>query len=702
MKEKTVARTVRTFCSRMCSGSCGIRVTVKEGKAVKIEGDPESPINRGVLCPKGVNLLELLYHPDRLRFPQKRVGERGEGKWQRISWDEALSTIAARLQDIKQKWGSESIVLGIGTPKGLELAFVHRFASVFGLVNIISPGHICHMPRELASTFTCGASCIPDYEHPPACLVVWGSNPLQTNEGGITRVQLRPALDKEIKLLVIDPRKNPLASRADLWLKPRPASDGFLALGMIKVIVEENLCDADFVSKWTVGFDQLKEHIKTFPLERIEEITWVPREQVEQAARLYATTKPAAIQWGNALEHNSNSFQTLRAIAVLRALAGNIDIPGGDIFPPLLPLTRPADFMLLREFPRNRAKMIGKGYKIALNNLFVPSQLIVQAILEERPYPVKALLLFGSNPLLTYANALETRQALSKLDFLAVSEFFMTPTAALADIVLPAAMPLEFDEIGNYGRRYGVILCRPQAVEPLGECWSDMKVVNELAKKLGLGEYFWKDVSEALDYILKPSGLTFADLRHKGIIRGKREYRKHEKEGFRTPSGKVEIYSSQLKELGYEPLPVFAEPPETPQSCPELTKEYPLVLTSAKSPYFFHSAYRNVASLRRISAEPLVEINPAAAARRGIKEGDWVYIETARGKIRQKARLNADIDPRVAIAAYGWWFPERGEAEGYGWKESNINVLTRSEPPYEPAIGSTNLRGMLCQVSKAE
>lgn len=700
-KEKAMDTIVKAFCSGNCTGACGILVTVRDGKAIEIRGNPDCPINKGSICPKGRAQLELLYHPNRLRYPRKRQGERGEGRWQRVSWDEALTTIAQRLDEIKRQFGPQSVVLAMGTPKGLELAFIQRFASLFGTPNVVPPGHICHMVLVLASTYTCGSPTIPDYEHPPRCLMVWGSNPLQTNEDAVTRARFRPALDKGAKLIVIDPRETNVAAQASLWLRPRPGSDGALALGMINAIIENKLYDADFVTRWTTGFDQLTELIKDYPLSKVEEITWVPKEQIREAARLYATTRPAAIQWGNALEHTSNSFQTCRAISILRAICGNLDIPGGDLMIHTPRTMRPSDFMLLRKFPRDREKMIGSDFRVATGSFLVPRQLVIKTILEEKPYPVKALCLFGSNPLLTYANASEVYNALTKLVLLVVSELFMTPTAELADVVLPAAANLELDDIGYYGSRREFIVARSKVVEPEGECWPDYRMINELAKKLGFEEYFWNDASECLDLILQPTYLTFDEFKKVGILRASREYKEYERNGFRTPSQKVEIYSEQLKQLGYEPLPGYKEPPETPVSSPELAKEYPLVLTSAKSPYFFHSSGRNLPTLRRMSPDPLVEINPETASQLGIRDGDWVYIETKRGKIRQKTHLNAKIDPRVIIAAYGWWFPEKLASELYGWDQSNINLLTESMPPYSPEMASPNLRGMLCKVSKA-
>lgn len=693
-------KVIKAFCGRVCTSGCGILVTVKDGKITQIKGDPDCPLNRGIVCPKGLSLPELLYHPDRLRHPMKRAG--GKGKWQRLSWEETLSIIAEKLNTFKEKFGAESVLIFLGMPKGLEISVAQRFATVFGTPNIITPGSICHMPRDLAGTFTYGSPSFPDYEHPPACLMVWGSNIGHTNEGGVTIARFRPALDQGSKLIVIDPRKNTLASRAHIWLKPRPGSDGLVALGMLKLIVNHQLYDREFVTHWTQGFEELKGHLESYSLKQIEELTWVPQTQLEEATRLYAITKPSAIHWGNALEHSSNSFQTCRAICILRAITGNLDIPGGDVLPAMPRLMRPGDFMLLRDLPRNQEQMLGSNFKIAAQSFFASRQLAIKAILDQRPYPVKAALIFGSNPILSFPNSKEVHKALNKLEFLVVSELFMTPTAELADIVLPAATILEFDEIGHYAVRLGFSEARTKVVEPPGECWSDIKIMNELAKKLGLGKYFWADEKEALDLILKPSGLTFDKFKEIGILFGDKKYRKYENEGFRTPSGKVEIYSSQLQELGSSPLPTYTEPKETPFSSPVLAQEYPLIMTSYKSPFFTHSSHRQIAKLRQKAPEPVAELNPQTAKKLGLKEGEWVYIETPRGKIRQKLQLNKEIDPRAILVGYGWWFPERKTSELYAWQESNINLLTDSDPPYEPAVGSTNLRGLPCKVYKAK
>ncbi len=690
---------VKTFCARMDHGGCGILVHVEDGRIKKIEGDPDCPLNRGTICAKGLAQMERLNHPDRLTYPMKRVGHRGEGKWNRISWEEALDTISQKIKGTIEHSGPETIAFAQGTPKGLELFLLMRLANLLRIPNLSTPGHICHMPRETASTLTCGFFPVPDYDHPPACVLVWGSNLFQTNEEGVIGSQLRRALDRGAKLIVIDPRKTALASTADLWIKPRPGTDLFLALGMLRVIIDEGLYDRSFVENWTKGFPELKEHLQHYSLEQISKLTWVAKEEIIDGARRYARTKPAVIQWGNAIEHNTNSFQCARALLALMAMTGNLDTPGGNVNRAAPAMMRPGELVQIKKFPEKGEKILSPEYRMATMMGFVPSQLIVKAILTEKPHPIRMLYVQGGNPLLSYANSKETFEALKKLDFLAVSEIFLTPTAQMADIVLPAATNFEFDDIGHYGLPHGFILARPKIVDPAGECWSDLKILNELGKRVGLEPYFWKDVSECLDEILKPSGMTYDDFKTVGLLKGKWEYRSYEKKGFSTPSGKVEIYSDRLKQWGYAPLPSPLDP--LPEPSEALLKEYPLILTSAKDPFFFHSAYRNIPSLRRLSPDPICLIHPETASQYEIEEGSWVSIETRKGSIRQKARLAPEIHPQVIIVSYGWWFPERKDLELSGWKESNLNILTDNDPPYEPAIGSTPLRGIPCRISKS-
>ena len=692
---------VKTYCARMDHGGCGILAHVESGKITKIEGDPDSPISKGYICAKGLAQIERLNHPDRLLYPMKRMGEKGEGKWKHISWDEALDTIAGKINETIEQDGQKAISFAQGTPKGLEIYLMIRLANLLNIPNISTPGNVCHMPRETASNLTCGFFPIPDYSGFPACVIVWGSNLFQTNEEGIIGSQLKGAIERGAKLIVIDPRKTGIASKADLWLQPRPGTDLALALGMLRVMVDENLYEKTFVEHRTKGFPELMDHLQQYPIDRVSETTWVPKEQIVEAAHLFSQTKPACIQWGNALEHNRNSFQCARALLILMAITGNLEVPGGNVNRPPPSIMRPGEMVQIKRFPDKKEKILSPEFRLATSMGFVPSQLIVKTILTRKPYPIRMMYLQGGNPLLSYANATETFDAMKQLDFLAVSEIFLTPTAQLADIVLPAATNFEFDDIGHYGLPHGFILARQKIIEPRGECWSDSKILNELGKRLGLAQYFWHDMGECLDEILKPAGLTYNEFKKVGLLRGKWEYKSYEGKGFNTPSRKIEIHSQQLKEWGFDPLPDYQELPESLYSTPELFKEYPLIFTSAKDPFYFHSSNRNISSLRRLSPNPIVLIHPETASLVGIGEGDWVSIETKRGRIRQMVKLSSDIDPRVIVLSFGWWFPERKDLELSGWKESNLNILTDNGPPYEPTLGSLPLRAVLCRIHKA-
>lgn len=684
----------------MDHGGCGLRLHVDGGRIVKVEGDPDSPLNRGTVCAKGLAQVERLNHPDRLLYPLKRAGARGDGKWTRITWEEALSTIAAKMRDYLERGEAGRIAFAQGTPKGLELYMMIRLANLLKVPHVATPGSICHMPRETASMLTCGFFPLPDYDHPPALTLVWGSNLFQTNEEGVIGSQLRRALEKGSKLIVIDPRKTAIASRADLWLKPRPGSDLALALGMLHVILHEGLYEQAFVEQWSAGFAELQEHLKNYPPRWAAEKTWIPETEIAEAARLYARARPACLQWGNALEHNINSIQSARALLILMAVTGNLEVPGGNVNRPGPAVLRPGDFVQARSFAEKKEKLLAPEFRLAAQMGFTPSQFIVKSMMAEGPGAVRMMYLQGGNPLLSYAHSSETFLALKKLEFLAVAEIFPTPTAQLADILLPAATNFEFDDLGHYGLPHGFILARPKAVDPAGECRPDALILNDLGKRLGLERFFWPDLRSCLDEVLKPSGMTYAGFTQAGILKGNWRYRRYETGGFQTPSKKVEIYSARLKGWGYDPLPSYRELPESPLSEPGLAREYPLIFTSAKDPNYFHSAYRNLKSLRRLSPAPDVLLHPHTARELKIEEGDWVSIETRRGAIRQKAVFSSDLDPRVIVAAYGWWFPERKDLELSGWKESNLNILTESGPPYEPAIGSTNLRAVLCRVRK--
>ena len=681
---------VFTFC-HLCAAHCSMKAIVQDGKLVDLEPDMESGLHaEQCAVNKGrFTIPEVMQHKDRLLYPQKRVGGRGEGKWERISWDEALDTIAAKFSAIKEQYGPECVAFGLGEPKGLEFAFAQRLASAFGTPTVVTPGWSCGIPKAMAGAFTYGSPVVCDDEHLPALIVMWGSNMNQTT-GGFRRESLERSLEAGAKLIAVDPQKTDVARLADLWIRLKPGSDGALAAGLLKVVVEEKLYDEEIVANWTVGFEKLQAHVATYSLDEIEKLTWVPRQQIEQFARTYGRTKPAAMQTGNAVDQLVNSFQTTRAIAIMRAICGNVNVPGGDVVLTAPPYSRPGNFFLLQKYPRRAEKILGKRFKFAQRSAFIPPHVLTRAILEEDPCPVKAAMFVLSNPLVSWPNSKETYQALMKLEFIVISELFMTPTAALADIVLPAAWGMEHEEVGYWPGWYEEIRAYPKLVDPPGECWPDTKIINELAKRLGLAEDFWADDHEALDEMLKPSGMGYDKFKEKRSLRPKHEYRRHD---YKTPSKKIEIYSERVEKIGYAPMPLWEELRLTP----EIPEEYPLLLTNAKEETYMLSGFKQVASVRIIRPEPLVELHPDTAEKYGLKEGQWVTIETKDGSIKQRLSLNRSLDPRVVVAAFGWWFPEQVES-GYGWSGSNINMLTPSGPDYDPSTGGVTLRGVPCRI----
>ena len=687
---------IKTTCV-LCGAGCGVLVYLDETGQIKdIIGNPEHPANQGEMCILGKASLEMLRHPLRLRYPLKRSGERGKGKWQRISWDEALDYAASRMNEIKAKYGAHSMAFIQGGAKGYSDSFLARLANVFGSANIASMSSVCFHARMRGMVHTYGYMSQPDYDYPPSCMLFWGANTTATEFPD--RRRILNAINSGSKLIVIDPAETELARKADIWIKPRPLSDLALALSMIYVIIEKNLFDKEFVTSWTLGFDQLREHVQQYKPERIADITWVPAEKIREVAHVYASTKPAVLYSGNGQDNNINNFQFSRAASILRAITGNLGVPGGEInfsIDGVVPGNSP-DLHQRNVLPlEERAKRIGAEENVLPTYFSALPQKLIKAMLTSEPYPVRGAFIQGGNILFTYSNVLEVYKALNNLDLLIVTDLFLTPTAEMADIVLPVTMYLEMDDIHT---RYvtGVI----QKVADPGECWSDRKIINELGKKLGLGGHFWNDEKQILEYLMKPSGITFDEFKRIGFLRGQNIYREYEKRGFSTPSGKVELYSEQLKKWGFEPLPVYQEPPESPLSSPELFREYPFVMTNSKIHGYVHSQGRQLESIRKLRPYPLAVINSTAAGRLGIKEGDKIFIENKRGKISHKAHLSDNIDPRVIIVEHGWWFPEQ-ETNMHGWNEANVNVLTSNEPPYARELGSVTLRGVLCKIYKA-
>lgn len=695
MKAKT--NSIQSTCG-ICPVGCGVRISLAQGIPTSIKGDPDHPLNKGELCRKGLASLNILHHPQRLTQPLKRTDPRGRGAWMPIPWDEAFKSIASRLQSVKEQHGAESVAFVHGAAKGLCDSYLARLSNLFGSPNVSWQGHVCFVPRVLASKLTYGFYAIPDLDFPPALIVVWGKNTAETLPHAHTRI--RKALNHGSKLIVIDPRQTELAHRADLWLQPRPGSDLALALSILHELIFKNHYDHAFVQQWTVGFPELSQHIQDFRPDRMAQTTWIPEEKVRQAARMLGEYQPACIQWGNAIDQGTNSFQTARAICLIRTLTGNLGRQGGDIptsVPPLQGRRSPELELWSELFSEQFQKRLGADQSLPLpGNRPIQPQHLIHSIVEKKPYQVQALYIQGCNPLLTYPNARKARQALEEVDFLAVADLFMTPTAEMADIVLPAASYLEHPSIVVPPYSYPVVSVQ-QPVYRRENVRSDYEILAGLAKALGFGKFFWPNEETCLDAVLQPAGINFQKFSHIGCISGEKLYRNHEQKGFPTPSGKVELMSSTLAEMGFDSLPGLSL--RTPEGKLN-SEEWPYYMISWKNSAFRHSLGQNTDSLRSLHPNPLVWIHPETAAREGIETGEMVVISTPQGAIRQRAHLTEKIHPLVIGVDYAWWFPEKDADTGYGWAEANINLLTNDSPPYNKELGSTTLRGYLCRIRK--
>ncbi|MBW1974648.1 MAG: molybdopterin-dependent oxidoreductase [Deltaproteobacteria bacterium] len=669
-----------THCSRMDHGGCTIKVKVQDGKIIKITGHPNGHLNKGYVCRKAVAAIEKLYHPNRLRYPMKRVGKRGSGEWKKISWDEALDLIADNFLKVKEEYGARAVAFCQGMPKGLEHFVLIRLANVFGSPNVVSVQDLCHAPREVAGFHACGFYPVADLEHPTDLILLWGSNPLATNEEGQICRLLLDRLREGAQLVVIDPFHTELASRANLHLQVKPGADLELAAAFIHIIISEKLYDVAFVNNLTSGFDKLKDAILKYDLEKLAKATWVDPEKIREAAYVYAKAERAMLLWGNAIEHTPRNYETARAMVSLMAITGNLGRRGGNVWAKDPAIAKLGKFVRASVIPNKRKEMIHAHFGAVPGLMTVPPAYFRKAVLEDDPYPVRAAYMQCTNPLLAYADSEVTRRALESLDFLAVADVFLTPTALFADVVLPAATHFEFNDIGHYGLGHGFIVARPKLVDPPEDCWPDMKILNELGRRISPPEFWYDDYEMFLEEVLEPSGIGYEEFVKMGILKGPVE----QTDTFRTGSGKVELMPDREFNLF---------------GCSEVDAEFPLLLTCRKDPFYLHSSYRWLEDLRKRSPRPECIIHPDVAQQYGIKSGDLVRIETQHGSMTQYASLSDKIHPSVVMAAYGWWFPESGVDKQYEWRKSNYNMVTSTKDVGKD-FGTPLIKGIPCRISR--
>jgi anaerobic selenocysteine-containing dehydrogenase len=735
--EEKVIRSVAWSAGPGCHGGAGVLLTVKDGNLEKIEGDPDHPYNRGSLCPRALALKEYIYHPERLTYPLRRVGKRGENRWERISWDDAFDEIERAMREIKERWGPESMLVVQGTGRDVgtwNLLLAYSYGSPNWIQGGLT-GNSCYHPRLAAMKLVQGDYAVPDcgqflpgrYDDPdfqlPRVILLWGQNPPTTCNDGFYGNWIVDCMRRGTKVIVVDPFNTWTASRADVWLQIRPGTDGALALGMLNIIINEGWYDKGFVEQWCHGFSELRERARQFSLGTVAEITWVPEEKIFAAARLFATSKPASIQWGVPIDMAPEGLSVALGVVDLWAITGNIDNPGG------MALAKPA--FEAWPYPMSQSAVLGLFGNVISRDVLTSKRigtaeypivrnfhwrahpdLVVEQIFSGDPYPIKGAWIAGNNFLVNGANPKRLLEAFSRLDFIAVTELFMTPTAqALADIVLPGATFAEKEGI----RAWWAPLNAINKAISVAECKSDGEICFELAKRLN-PSIPWKDLRGFFDYLLRPAQVTYEELSKQGFkwpekghktlpyyryLRG--VLREDGKQGFNTPTGRIELYSTLMEEWGHDPLPHYEEPWMSPYSCPELAKEYPLILiTGGRTIAFFHSEHRQIRSLRQIHPYPEIVIHPQTAEPLRIGEGDWVWVENHLGRCRRKATLSDRIDPKVVSASHGWWFPELGPENWFGVWEANLNLLVPHNTQSRYGFGGGQYKSLLCKVYKAE
>ena len=691
---------------------CGVKLHIKDGKLVKVEGDETHPITQGRLCVRCLTLPEYIYHPDRILTPLYRdPKDRGKDKWNPITWDEALDIIEEKVNYVKENWGPESQVVLQGTGRESTLYASAMAYACLGTPNQSSPlsGQACYGPRCTVADFLLGAgypeldyaAFFPDrYDDPryevPKYIILWGKDPLFSNPDGFFGHAIIDLMKRGTKLITIDPRVTWLGVKAEYHLQLRPGTDAAVGLGLLHVVIGEDLYDHEFVEKWCFGFEDLAERVKDWTPERVAEVAWVDPDALVGAARAFATNAPSSIMWGLALDTATNGVQASQTLLDLAAICGYMDVPGG------ITLAVPASFMgkwrfeIINKLPAElKAKKILNPKYLAWNATATQAHddAVLDALETDKPYPVKLVWIFSSNPLACCGvQPKRWLEALKRTEFNVVQDVFMTPTAMGAcDLFLPLATYAEHDGVvlPHFGRNTHFLGAMNKAIE-VGDCKSDIEICIAVGKRLNPAEWPWDTAAEFFTAQIKPNiGLTFEELQDEGIHMQSFEYRKYEtgglrpdgEPGFNTTTGLIELKSTLYPDWNEDALPYFEEPFYSPYSdkiSDEEKAEYPLVLTTGgRVTASFHSEHRQIPSLRAITPDAIVEIHPETAAKYGIEEGDWVCMENSLGRASDKAHLPTKLDPRVVHAHHGWWYPEQEAEEPnlYGVFKSAVNEL---------------------------
>ncbi len=734
---------IPTFCHGCGAAKprCAVLCHVVDGKFVRVEGNPEA-FNNGVagstsLCAKGNTGMQYVYARDRLLYPLKRTGAKGEGKFQRITWDEALDTIADKLKETKEKYGPESY--GILSPEYWPVlgTLGRRFLNVYGSPNYLHSA-LCATPRRAAAQVTIGFSAMaPDDFEKSRLIVNWGANPENSVMNQGQPAAILNALRKGARLIDIRPMLDPLGTRADMWLPIRPGTDCALALAILNVIINEKLYDSEFVSKWCHGFDKLTGHVQQYSPEWAAEISGIPADRIREAARMMAGIKPMFLKAGNGIgDQAKDGVSTIMAVSLISAITGNLDIPGGyygGVFPtalspikikPISHLTEraPSDMVNKLVAPEAPIWYQKPGYwESGPSSAYYKA---LMSILTGKPYPLRVVQASCTNPLSATRNPRKVAEALKKLDFFFVMDVCRAPHINYADIVLPACTGYEHShQIEVRNRKEGAwIGIYNKVIEPPGESRSDWQFFLDLAVKMGYGADFWHgDMDACLRDQLEPSGISLEDLRKspRGIFvkrsepQPEPEYRRYSTLFKDLPHGKVQCYNEFIGgkdnndgtgKLPY--FPIYTGPPEGIAQTPETAREYPLILSDVHAYRLCHHSYLNdLPYLRELQPYPWVRINPATAKKYGIDNGDWIRVESPHGWCRFKAEYFEGIAPEVLMTRRGWWqsceelgLPGYSEFDG----GSEVNNLYNSDEAHFDKFYSQMPKQTLVKISKLE
>jgi len=646
-------RVVRGACPHDCPDTCALLTTVENGRAIAVRGAPDHPATRGVLCTKVARYLDRTYSDQRLLHPMRRIGRKGEGRFERISWDEALTTIATRFAAIADSPDGPQAVLpysyagtmGLLQGASMDRRFFHRLGAS------LLDRTICAAAGKAGWTATIGAAVgmdVEQYRH-SRLILIWGSNPIASNLHFWMHAQ--EAKRRGARLVAIDPYRSATAEKCHDHIALLPGTDGALALGLMHVLIADDLLDHDYIDRFTEGFSELAQRAAHWTPQRTAQTCGIAAEQVVGLARDYGTTRPAAIRVNYGMQRVAGGGNAMRAIACLPALVGAWRDPAGGA---LLSSsgTYPIDVRALE-----RPDLI-RGEPRTINMTSIGD-----ALLEATDPPVRAIYVYNSNPVAVAPDSTKVRAGFAREDlFCVVHEIFQTDTADFADILLPATTQLEqFDVHSSYGHLYALVNNR--AIEPLGEALPNTEVFRRLAARMGFTEPCFRDSDEDMARHawkrddVRAHGLDLDVLKRDGWQRLNvpAAYAPFAHGNFPTPSGKCRFADAGLAAQGVDPVPDYIPPRESVASNPELAKRYPLAFISPPARNFLNTSFANLPAFVAEERTPGLHLNPVDAAVRGIADGDRVRIFNDRGSFTAKARVSSRARPGVAVAPSIWW-----------------------------------------------